>query len=272
MIASYTKLRAPDLTSDFLTEKYLHGIRLEDLNGVPYPPKALEFHIQRSLGAAEEILGISLKKTIVKAEPVDDGLVKDTDYHKKIKRLPYYRLEATKYYKLNLPDAQVKSIERLRGFHLNQAVLTFDIKDVRLEHINEGILHVIPRLLTGFLVTLNFGSVYPLSRSIIGYDFLPDFWAVDYTCGFDEYLPDRVVEWVLLNAAIQVLGIVGTALTPGLSSQSVSFDSYTHAETLTQSPSTHLYSALERMYKDERDRIDLQKIRGTYRGLKVFSL
>lgn len=272
MIGTFTSKNAEEITPAFLTETYLHGIDLNDFNGVPYPEPAIQFHVNRALGRAQETLGIPLKKQIVKAEPVDDGLVKGVHYDRVIKRLPYRATEAGQFYKVMLPDAQIIFVDRLRIFFLNQLTLTFAQEDVRLEWTKEGILHVVPRILSGF-----WGQWGLLNSKIIfqdymrGQQFIPDFWAIDYTCGFDGPLPDRVVEWVCLEAAIQILGIVGTARTPGLASQTISFDGYSHSETLTQSASSHLYSALEKVYRDELATIDLKQIKGTYRGLKVYS-
>ena len=275
MFIPNAKMTLNDIKSDFIISHYLHGISREDLNGKIYGAEGqIDRLIQFAIGDAETILGTPLKKTMVKCEPINPSLRFGVDYHKTIKRLPYYPDEAKNFFRLHLPDAQILSIDNVQVYYLNQLVYTFNLEDVRLEWPKEGIIHIIPRILSGVLGAWGqFPGTVGIFHHILGPRFLPDFWAIDYTCGFDGPIPDQVAEWICLKTAIRILPIVGTAEAPGLTSHSLSFDSYSENESLTQSASSHLYSALENSYREQLKDIDLRsKVRSTIRGLKVFSI
>ena len=255
----------------YLKETYLCGVDLKDVNGnLAVSDDALQRHINNATADLEHKLGVRLRRTFAKGTPVDDGLVLGDDYDIEQQRLPFHIEEARSYFKIQFPQNNIKTIDRVRAYIRGNLIWTFDLADIVKEYMKAGVIHILPRSFVGFSGSPGvFSGIY--GDNIINSYFIPDFWSIDYSFGMD--VPDlELVEWVCLTACLVVLPIASTAKNPGIASQSITFDGLTRTTNTVASAIYNLYSAQEDSFRKRIQQIDLQAKKQRLRGIKVFSV
>jgi hypothetical protein len=243
-------------------------------------PDTIRWHLKCALSELEMTLGIPMGVEIVKSVPVDDGLVEGVDYDRTIQRLPYTFSETLQWFRIDLPDASILSVERIRGYYYGTKVWEFsgaNMEQVRLEWPKEGVLHILPIGHQGIIVSTPYGGgnygiwhTINLHRSPV-----PDFWSIDYTTGPRARdgkignIETVLAHWCYATASIPLLSIGGLAASKGLSSTSVSMEGVSRSVGLQASAIYGLNSALEHVYEQIIKRVDLKRIRTMKRGLSI---
>jgi len=250
------------------------------------PDATVLWHIRVALADLAAKLDIPLNISIVKARPVDDGLIQGTHYDRVADRLPYIREAASNYYRVDIGQPII-SVERVRAFWYDDLVLdigpdTDSARTIRIVDRKSGQIHLLPGFgYEGWPIVLSETS--PLAFSAFLWYFnnykqintVPDVWAVDYTTGpIDEegavnQIDLPLVDWVYCVAGQKLLSISGAAQAGGLASTSVSIDGVSQSTSLTASAIYGLNSALEKMLETAEKRIDWKWWSIRKRGVQV---
>lgn len=253
------------------------------------PNDTIRWHLRAALSELEIKLGIPMGVEIVKGVPVDEGLVLGTDYDRVQSRLPYLASETRNWWRIDLPDASVISIERIRAYWFGQLRWQFvndGPSDQNSLIVNEwgtnGVAHVLPINLQGIIVTAGdgrsgTGEGYGMWETINLYSSsMPDFWSVDYTVGpvsksgTPMHLEAVLIQWVYAVAGKTLLSLSGLQQSRGLTSASVSMDGVSRSIGLQASAIYGLNSALEKVLDDLEKRIDWKALRAYKRGITAF--
>lgn len=260
------------------------------------PDSTVRWHLRAALSELEMRLGMSMGIQIVKANPVDAGLVQGVHYDRIRQRLPFYKSELQSWWRVDLPDAGVISIERVRAWYFGTNVWTFDpgtapgtlveAEDdrnvIRLEWGTQGVAHLLPVQLSAFLATTGGGegaARYGLWHTITQHrSAVPDFWGIDYTVGPVSksgeigQIESVLADWAYARAGIKLLSMAGLAQSRGLTSASVSMDGVSESVGLQASAIYGLNSALEEVFKRQHESIDWKKLRAYKRGIITLGL
>jgi len=256
------------------------GISLVDeLAGIP--DDTIRWHLRAALSELEVKLGVPMGIQIIKAMPLDAGLVKGQHYDKLEPRRPYTHSETRAWFRIDIPGSVI-SVERIRAYYFDRLVWNFaddELDQVLLEHPKEGGIHIMPRNLQSVLIsTTSMGAGnYGIWETInLQHSPVPDFWAVDYTIGpvTQSGKPGHVeailAHWVSCVAGILLLSQGGLAQSQGLTSSSVSMDGVSRSISLQASAIYGINSALEHAYEAAEKRINWKQIRALKRGLRVY--
>jgi hypothetical protein len=245
------------LSAQSVRQTYLRGIDLGDAWTGPSADAAINTLLMTALARAEELMNIHWTRWRVAAPP-DPGMVAGTDYDVAHTPVPYLPLrEPEDFYRVTLWQHDVQAITRLRlwvGTVAGVPVYTpVPLHTVTYDYPEEA-LHVPPTLV-------------PDPTSVLG-------WAVDYVIGFGA-LPFSVVQWCALGAAIQVLSSAASArdVSHGLARQRLLMDGIEEAidygSVGTQGRPGGMYAGTVSALQDQRDDIDLVKLRFRYQGNHV---
>jgi len=258
------------IDANYLKETYLFGIDLQDSNGNIMTDDAIQRHINNAFADLEHKLGVRLRRTFAKGNPIDDGLVIGDDYDIEQKRMPFHIEEARSYFKIQLPHNNIKTVDRIRAYIRGNLIWTFDPNDFVLEYLKAGVIHILPRSFVGFSGSPGvFSGIY--GDNVVNTSFIPDFWSIDYSFGLD--VPDpELTEWACLTACLVILPIASTAKNPGIASQTISYDGLTRTVNTTASAIYNLYSSQEDSFRKRVQQIDLPAKKQRLRGLKVYSV
>lgn len=119
-----------------------------------------------------------------------------------------------------------------------------------------------------FVVT--FSGRFP----IFGYssaNYIPNYWQVDYTTGFDK-VPRDLQDAISKFASMQILAILGdVTFGAGIASTSLSIDGLSQSVGTTQSAENSLYSARVRQFERELKN-ELKWLKNKYTGLPTIAL
>lgn len=240
------------------------------------PDEVIRWHLRAALSELEIKLGVNMGIQVVRSEPLDAASGR---YDKLIGRLPYTHGEAITWFRIDLPDNNIISVERIRGFYYGTKVweVSNDQRNrelIRVEWKRPGTLHILPINLQSIMVTQggNYGvwETIHLHRSPI-----PDFWAVDYTTGPVSRngevgkIEAVLAHWVYAQAGIMLLSIGGLSASQGITSTSTGIDGLSKSVSLQASAMYGINSALETRLKEATDRIDWKRLRAAKRGLRV---
>lgn len=245
------------------------------------PDETIRWHLRAALSEAEMHLGVELGIEVLKARPVDDGLVKGRDYDREVERLPYTKAEEARFFRIDLPHGPVISVERVRAYYWDTLIWEFSttgssgsLQNILLEWKKSGTLHIIPANMQAFMVTPNnaWGTWYTINLSTGP---IPGVWAVDYTVGPNTKdrpgeIPVVLAHWCYAVAGILLLSMGGLAQSKGLTSTSLSFDGFSKSVSLQASAIYGINSALEEALDKATKRIDWKALRSAYgRGMRV---
>lgn len=245
------------------------------------PDETIRWHLRSALSEAEMHLGVELGIEVLKARPVDPGLVQGRDYDRVVSRMPYTRSEESRFFRIDLPIGPVISVERVRAYYWDTLVWEFsnsdpagNLENIHLEWDKSGSLHIVPANMQAFMVTKSgtFGVWHTIRLSA---EPIPAVWAVDYTVGPHHkgkpgHVPAVLAHWCYSVAGILLLSVGGLAQSKGLSSTSLSIDGVSKSIGLQASAIYGINSALETALDNATKRIDWKKLRAAYgRGLRA---
>lgn len=253
------------------------------------PDETIRWQLRAALSELEVKLGVPMGVQIVKGIPVDEGLVQGRDYDRVQPRLPFLAADMRNWWRIDLPDSSVISIERIRAYWFGQLRWQFvnsGPNDNNSLIVNEwgtnGVAHVLPINLQGIIITAGDGrsgvaEQYGMWETINLYSStMPDFWSVDYTVGpvsksgTPMHLEVVLVQWVYAVAGKVLLSMSGLQQSRGLTSASVSMDGVSRSVGLQASAIYGLNSALEKVLEDLESRIDWKALRAYKRGITVY--
>ena len=246
------------LSATALRDTYLRGIDLGAAWSGPSAEAAMDRLIDGQLALAETRMGIHWPRSRIMTAP-DPTLVEGQDYDAAAPLIPYVppRPDATTY-DLPLYYHDVQSIARVAIFQgLDEAVppapiyVPLDVTQTFLTPRDEHLQ-----------VPVGLVTAPDLARG----------WAVDYVIGLGR-IPLEVADWVMLGAAIQVLGLAGAAadVSHGLAAESLRQDGIEESIKYGGQGAAHtsgLYSGPINVLQRMRDAIDLTKLRFKYQGSK----
>jgi hypothetical protein len=260
-------LLVEDMVPAFLRQTYLLGINLGAAwDGAP-GDAAMQQLINVAVNDLQSKLGIRFATQRVLTDP-DPGKVLGTDYDILGERLHYFAPQSgeSSHY-IPLPYAHVTSIQRVRMLFGEQLLYTIPNDWIRFTS-KEGILRLVATLTSGMFQT-QFSTAYPFYRTYLADDAVPDVWSVDYTFGHGRIDYD-LAHYIGLVVAVQVLGIagMGTDISGGVASESLSMDGISESVNYIQGKYGP-YSGLITAYKEELERVNLDKKRAEKKGFKL---
>src|SRR4029077_6023901 len=259
------------LNATYIRDTYLRGVTLGDAWHGPSADAAITSTVQALIEEAQGKLGIQFARQRVLTYP-DPGLVLGVDYEIEGEPLTYHRTRwDIGHFVINLPFANIVSIERIRVFYGNPLTHapTKALYLVPPEWIlfteKEGVLRVLPSLY----------GIYPQPHAPWGFqgyayrDLVPGFWAVDYTIGYGQ-IPLDVARWIGLRAAIAVLAQAGASagVGGGLGTKSLSMDGISQSVGYAQG-TYGPYSGVIATYQEELKCLDIKQLKLRYHGIRV---
>lgn len=241
------------------------------------PDRTILWHLRAAVSELELKLGLRFGVEVLKADPVDDGLVEGQHFDRRIGRFPYFLQDARQYFKIDVPGPIV-SVQRVRAYYFGQKIWEFDgttaNSSVRVEWAPQGAIHLMPLSLQGLILTGN-GQYGVWHTVALHRSPLPDFWAVDYTTGpvardgSVGRIEAVLAHWCYAVAGMTLLSLSGMAQSKGLSSASVSMDGVSRSIGLQASAIYGLNSATEHVYDETTKRIDWKELRAQKRGMRI---
>lgn len=239
------------------------------------PPASIANALASSLASMSRHVGIDFALVRHRAPPVEDGARQGDDYDVLDDRLPYVGSRVSGIgYQLHLPP-NVVSVSRVRGVVFGEAIVDVDADDADTGEIvavnrQQGAFVVRPATVSPISAGGAWANLIRFAREIQA------FWAVDYVTGYVSaisgragYVPADLADYVCLDAGIQLLNMLGTMATKGVSSTSLGFDGFSKSVSLQASAMYGVNSALEKVFIDRMQRIDLEHARSHYRGIQV---
>ena len=244
------------LSAQTVRSTYLRGIDLGAAWQGSSADAAINALLMAELARAEELMNIHWSSWRVAAPP-DSTAVAGTDYDVAHVPVPYARpLETEDFYRVSLWHHDVQAITRVRlwvGNDLNGPLYTpVDLTTVTFDYPEEA-LHV-PQVLV------------PAPDTVLG-------WAVDYQIGVGA-LPFSVVQWCSLGVAIQILSVGASAqdVSHGLARERLNMDGIDEAVDYGSNAMGRpggIYAGTVSALQNQRDDIDLVKLRFRYQGAHV---
>lgn len=247
------------LSAQAVRATYLRGIELGVAWQGPSGDAAINTLLMTELAHAEELMNIHWTPWRVAAPP-DAGLPPGQTYDVAHSPVPYaLPREGEDFYRVSLWHHDVQAITRLRlwvGESLDDPPVPVytpvDLTTVTYDYPEEA-LHV-PLALV------------PDPETVRG-------WAVDYLVGVGQ-LPLTLVQWCSLGVAIQVLSSAAVAsdVTHGLARERLTMDGIEEAVdygSAAQGKPGGIYASDVSTLQDQRDAIDLVRLRYRYQGSHV---
>jgi hypothetical protein len=246
-------MRLADITPDWLKETYLWKIPIS-YNDDTLLDDSLQFYIDSAISRAEILLGISIRKKVIRNESYD------------------YRLEEwmSGYGFIQLNTRPLISVESLR-INIITSEITIPSEWIQMKRKNAQI-NLSPYY--GVLASANISNqilmFFPLLSST---NYVPQVLLVDYTAGYEakDEIPDLLVTLIAQNATIGVLNVLGEIALGGqaaLAGYSIGVDGLSQSVSTTASAENHAYSARIRMYEAEQREI-VKALRQYYYGLRL---
>ena len=249
------------------------------------PLDLIRHQLRAALSELEMKLGTPMGVVVYKSETLDAGQVVGATFDQLLPRRPYQWQNAMQFYKLDLPG-NVLSVQRIRGYLYGTKIMEWsdaagNLSELLAEWPRQGALHILPNNLALAFIGASGGVAFSFWESLgrqgltYGADTVPGFWAIDCTCGpSTSYGPEGHIElvlahWVAVRAARPILALAGQLRTGGASSTSVSFDGFSRSVSIS---GTHVYSALQDVYKELEEAIDWERLCKRKRGLRVLSM
>lgn len=246
------------LSATAMRDTYLRGIDLGTAWSGPSADAAMDRLIDGQLALAETRMGIHWPRSRIMTAP-PSTMVEGQDYDAAAPMIPYTDpLPEAMTYDLPLyyHDVQViASVKVFQGFDTAPVpapiYVPLDVTQTFLTPRDEH-LHV----------PLGLVAAPELARG----------WAVDYVIGLGR-IPLEVADWIMLGAAIQVLGLAGAAadVSHGLAAEMLRQDGIEESVKYGGQGAAHtsgLYSGPINVLQRMRDEIDLTKLRFKYQGSK----
>lgn len=256
-ITKYKKGGGLVISPSDLMDRYLFGVPLCTQNGVQLNLSDLSLYIAAAQDWIEQSLEIKLKKQV---------------YHERCDFI-FDQWQSWGYIKTTLP---VLKVHKLQGL-LNSVQQVEYPNEWTSVYMNENDperayrnVYIVPN---GGGTPINSGSVLYLGVTphlgFFSMDYVPNYWDVWYCTGFDK-VPANIINLLGKMAAVQILAIVGdTVYTPGLQSQSLSFDGL--SQSVSTTVSNNVFKARITQYQTEIQ-TEMKQLREIYRGISYMAL
>lgn len=252
----YKKNQGIALSSSELIEGFLFGIPLTNAQGVTISQSVIESKIRFAQEQIENTLSLKLGYQ----EITEDKDFIGSEY------------ASWGFLKLGFP---VKKVLSLTG-NLGEGEMTkFPIEWCSINHQSEERLmgrtvSLIPNGRGNIVSTRNYVGIFP-QLSLLGVDSIPNYWKIKYLTGYNK-APYELIEFIGKLASIQILSIVGNLiLSPGVTSQSLSFDGLSQSVSTSKSSSSTAYSATIKQYLEELKNA-LPTLINVYKGISFTTL
>lgn len=211
-----------------LRKTWCFGLPLYEDDGSVMADEMLFTFLEGAIDRVERYLGIHLKPTAIACNPWERGLIEGTDYEREE---PPYDYDAKSWMNYGFLQLRERHVQELTGFKLvlpnGQIIMDFMTRPewVKL-YAEAGQLHIVPYAGDPTLFALLGGSIsgYPFVTGTMNRN-LPQMIYVDYVAGYAQgKIPKNIRNVVAKIAAVDALGVAGTAITGGLASLSTSID------------------------------------------------
>lgn len=220
-----------------LKSLYFYGIPIQEKNGTEMSDVTIETFIKSAQKQVENYLNLKLVKQIVE------------------ERLPFYR-DLFMYYNYIQTTYPARKAFRLQGWLANIKQVEYPIEWLTTRETSDGEtyhrrVHLIPVGSTEGQV-LTFNGLQPYV-GMNGRDFIPDYWKIAYSTGFDK-IPNEIITTISKLASIFILHQIGDIiLGPGISSFSLGLDGLSQSISSTKSASNSAFGARISSYLKDLD-------------------
>lgn len=204
-----------DLTPQTLQEDYLADVEVK-INGKKPTKKWWDKKITTALAHIEKEAQISIKTRQVIREPHD-----------------YNAVDYINFCFIQLWNRPLLSVEKVKAVYPTGTVLMEFPQEWIRPDVNASQVQIVPNQGSISQVLLGRGGAWlPLMFHTVNY--LPQFFQVDYTCGFPAgKMPEDIIDAVMKRAAIEVLAIAGDQVYgPGVTSISLSQDGFSESRSI----------------------------------------
>ncbi len=243
------------LTVTQLKDWFMFGLDLTDDNGYPFPISMFEFAIKAAVDSLQKTLQLKLVPTTILQELQD-----------------FYAQDYRDFAFIQLNQWPVISVEKIEcKYPTAQSPIEFPDEWIQLRK-ERGQIHLVPTSGTLSTILMGKGGDY-LTFVWRGYDFLPNFWRIDYTAGFESgQIPNDIVGIVGKMACFYPLNIAGDLVGGiAIASKSIGIDGLSQSINTTSSPENAGYSARLRQYEREL-KIEIPRLVQYYKAMRVVAL
>lgn len=234
---------------------FMFGLDLTDDDGYPFPNSMFEFAIRAAVDSLEKTLQIKLKPTTILQELQD-----------------FYAQDYRDFAFIQLNNWPLISVEDVScKYPTAQDPITFPKEwySIRKER---GQVHLVPTSGTLSTILMGKGGDY-LTFVWRGYDFLPNFWRINYTAGFPKgEVPQDILGIVGKMSCFYPLNIAGDLVGGiAIASKTIGIDGLSQSINTTSSPENAGYSARLRQYEREL-KIEIPRLQQYYKAMRVVAL
>lgn len=239
------------ISVDQLKTNYLFGLDLTDDAGNEYPNSLYEYFIKSAVSWLEKRLDLPIRV---------QGIIEE--------KHDYYREDYKQYIWMKLKQSPVISVEEVRMvLPGEQVVQTFDSDWIHVQK-ESGQLQLVPGTGSAGSILLGAAGAY-ISMIYRNNRFIPDAFRVDYTAGFENGVPDDLVDVVGKKASFGPLNIAGDLLGgAGIASQSIGIDGLSQSFNTTSSATNAGYGARLLQYGKEIKEI-LPMLERFHKGIRL---
>lgn len=254
-LAKYSDTNLPTVSE--VRSRWCFGLPLSKEDGAVMVDPDIQCYIDAAIKTVERRLGIYLKPTVIVTNPDEGALVQGTEYDI---GEPAYDYDAQAYRQWGFLQLRERPVRKILGLKLvlpnGQVIVDFMTRPEWIKlYPDQGQIHIVPYAGDPSLF-------YLLGGSQAGYPFvtgqlnraLPQMWYVDYIAGYElNAIPADIRNAVAKIAAIDVLGIAGSAVLAGLANASTSIDGLSESFGTTASATSTTYGAHIAQYQKEVD-------------------
>lgn len=243
------------LSSSELKSLYLYGLPIQERNGTEMADSTIETYIRSAQKQVENYLSLKLDRQIVE------------------ERLPFYR-DVFEFYNYIQTTYPVRKGYRLQGWVANILQVEYPQEWLTARSTTDGEtfarrMHLIPvGSTTGQIITFSGLMPYVGMR---GRDYIPDFWKVAYSTGYDK-VPEDILTVIGKLASIFILTQLGDIIMgAGVSNISLGLDGLSQSIGSTKSASTGAFGGRIQIYIKDIER-ELLALKDRYTGLVFAAL
>lgn len=218
------------ISVDDVRTNYLFGLDLTDSNGVALADSVYSYYIKSAVAITEKLLDIPLTSKIISDERHD-----------------YTKLQRNSHAWIQLDNHVIQQINGLSLRYPGQPLACpLPLEWVVLDK-DRGTVQIVPSGNATTSISYGYNGHY---ANLLTYNYIPDFYSVNYTCGFAPgQCPPEIVEVIGMQASLPLLyqfgDLIGGA---GISSQSLGIDGLSQSINTTSSPSLSGYGARVELY------------------------
>lgn len=240
------------ITPDDIRYTYLWGTDLRAANGQSYTDEQIQFFIDTAMYDIGRELDITIKKTKIRYNAKERGLIKGVDYDVDES---YYQFSWSRISRHGLvktrqrPILSVESFDMLSRFQPVKNLLSSTIIDKPTGTLKFMQRPIKPtETVRGIEASIGMYGTQTLNAYL--------FYAIDYDVGFEtsDDIPPDLREIIAKQTAVSMLNVIGDGLMSGFSSSSLSMDGMSESFSSTQSATSAYFGARIKEYKDDIDK------------------